>query len=131
MNCETSASVPWQRIAFTAQPPSGAEVRLECFQSVQEGGEGDVVIGTFCDPATGQTQTDPPRNCSEGNVGGVALGCDPNNRACGVPCNVDADCRGAGLVGYVCDGRPLEQVNPDQFPGNATPYNFCVNPTCG
>ncbi len=130
-NCETSPTNPWQRIAFTAQPPSGAEVRLECFQSVQEGGTGAVAIGTFCDPATGQTQTDPPQPCSAGNVGGTALGCDPNNRACGVPCGVDADCRGAGLVGYVCDTRPLEQVNPDQFPGNATPYNFCVNPTCG
>ena len=47
MNCETSATVPWQRIAFTAQPPSGAEVRLECFQSVQEGGEGTVTCATL------------------------------------------------------------------------------------
>src|SRR5690606_27259167 len=51
-NCENSPSEPWQRIAFTAQPPSGAEVRLECFQSVTAVGEGDITIGTFCDPAT-------------------------------------------------------------------------------
>lgn len=130
-NCETSATVPWQRIAFTAQPPSGAEVRLECFQSVQEGGDGDVTIGTFCEPTTGALTSDPGRTCAEGSMGGTALGCDVNTRSCGVPCGVDADCRGAGLVGYVCDTRPLETVNPDQFPGNATPYNFCVNPTCG
>src|SRR5690606_6830958 len=30
-NCETTEGQPWQRIAFSAQPPPGAEVRLECF----------------------------------------------------------------------------------------------------
>jgi len=130
-NCETSPTDPWQRIAFTSDPPSGAEVRLECFQSVQDGGEGVVVVGTFCDPASGTTATDPPSTCGAGTFGGVSLGCDPNSRACGVPCATNADCRGAGLVGFVCDDRPLEVVNPDQFPGNTTPYNFCVNPTCG
>ncbi|MBX3272449.1 MAG: hypothetical protein KF729_19475 [Sandaracinaceae bacterium] len=131
MNCETSPANPWQRIAFSAQPPSGAEVRLECFQSVQSGGTGPVTVGTFCDPSTGQTITDSPMPCSSGNLGGVSLGCDPNTRACGVPCASTADCRGSGLVGYVCDTRPLQSVNPDQFPGNTNPYNFCVNPTCG
>ena len=130
-NCEDSPSEPWQRIAFTAQPPNGADVLLECFQSVQEGGEGDVTIGTFCDPADGSTTTG--RQCSDGRTinGVAALGCDPNTRACGVPCGVDADCPSAGLVGFVCDRRPLSEVNPDQFMGNDAPHNFCVNPTCG
>jgi len=130
-NCEPSPGAPWQRIAFTAQPPSGAEVRLECFQSVQEGGTGDVAIGTFCDPDTGATPGGAMCNAGSAPDGMTRLGCDPNNRSCGVPCTVDAECRSAGLVGFVCDTRPLEQVNPDQFPGNANPYNFCVNPTCG
>ncbi len=129
-NCETSPTIPWQRIAFTADPPSGAEVRLECFQSVQDSGEGEVAIGTFCDPATGNTPAG--RSCSEGRAADMStpLGCDPNARSCGVPCGSDADCRGAGLVGFVCDRRTLEEVNPEQFPGNTEQHLFCVNPTC-
>ena len=60
----------------------------------------------------------------------TALSCDINTRACGVGCASDADCRSAGLIGFVCDRRPLATVNPEQFSGNETPYEFCVNPTC-
>jgi hypothetical protein len=83
----------------------------------------EVTIRTFCDPDTDTL-------CSTGSVGGSPLSCDVNTRACGVPCASDADRRGAGLVGFVCDRRPLEQVSPHEFPGDATPYEFCVNPTC-
>ena len=130
MNCDPGGGEPWQRIAFTAQPPSGAEVRLECFQSVQETGDGVVAIGDFCDPATGLTTTGPACSDPAGALSGVALGCDPNTRACGVPCTSDATCRQAGLVGYVCDARALSEVNPEQFPGDATPHLYCLNPTC-
>ncbi|MFK7984589.1 MAG: hypothetical protein AB8I08_01075 [Sandaracinaceae bacterium] len=124
-NCQEAVDSPWQRIAFTAQPPSGAEVRLECFQSVQATGEGDITIGTFCDPASDTV-------CPTGMVpaGGSALSCDPIARTCGVQCANDADCRAAGLVGFVCDTRPLGEVD-DGFEGNTDAYNFCSNPTCG
>jgi hypothetical protein len=125
-NCPESER---QRIAFTAQPPSGAEVRLECFQSVQNTGEGDITIGTFCDPAA---PSGPENVCSMGMapVGNTALGCDPVTRACGVPCETDAQCRDAGLIGFVCDTRPLSEVDPDNFEGNSDLHNYCVNPTC-
>ncbi len=125
MNCAADRQ---QRIAFTAQPPSGAEVRLECFQSVgMGGGTGEVQIGDFCDP----NDVANGANCASSNDGaGNPLGCDPVERSCGVPCVDDSTCREAGLVGFRCDTRPLDQVDPDNFPGNATQYNFCVNPTC-
>jgi len=115
---EAMASCGGQRIAFTVQPPTGAVVRLECYQSVQETGEG-VTVGTFCDP-------DGAGDCD----GGDGLTCDPIQRTCGVACTADADCRAAGLVGYRCDDRPRGQVDSSQFAGDATPYGFCVNPTC-
>jgi len=121
-----------QRIAFTAEPPSGAEVRLECFQSVgMGGGEGGASIGDFCDPATGGNCAMGSSGDGDGDGEGDALSCDPVARSCGVPCSNDSDCRGAGLIGFVCDERPLSTVSPEQFMGDDTPYNFCVNPTCG
>ena len=118
-----------QRIGFTAQPPSGAEVRLECFLSVQGNGTDDVQIGTFCDPGPDA----PPESNLCGSVqnpGGTdPLECDPIARSCGVQCEQDTDCRDAGLIGYVCDDRPLNEVDPDST--STDPYNFCVNPTCG
>ncbi len=126
-NCQ-SGTEPWQRIGFAGmQPVSGAEVRLECFLAVQGTGTDDIQIGTFCDP----TEGGPPGNpCPSGtSPEGTPLSCDPVTRACGVSCTSDADCRGAGLIGYVCDGRPLSEIDPE-FEGNSDPYNFCVNPTC-
>ena len=127
-NCLEVGATSWQRIGFTAQPPSGAEVRLECFQSVQGGGTDEVGLGTFCDPGP-----DPAARVPDvcGAATDAANLCDPVTRACGVPCDTDAQCREAGLVGFVCDTRPLEVVDEGNFGGNATPYNFCVNPTCG
>lgn len=121
----------FQRIAFTgAQPPSGAIVRLECFLPVS-GSTGDIGIGTFCDPDPAAT---PEENaCSRAVVpaGDAPLACDPVQRLCGVRCEGDSDCRGAGLTGFVCDRRPLDEVDPDHFGGDVSPYGFCVNPTCG
>jgi hypothetical protein len=59
------------------------------------------------------------------------LACDPVARSCGVECTNDANCREAGLVGFVCDTRNRGDVDPSNFPDDTTPYNFCVNPTCG
>jgi hypothetical protein len=123
-----------QRIAFTAQPPPGTTVRLECFQSVQGGGTG-VSVGTFCDPdAVEMSESTAPNPCGGGSDPAMrpdSLECDPVARTCGVPCTIDSDCVDASLVGYVCDTRPLEVVDPDGFGGNTGSYNFCVNPTCG
>ena len=123
-----------QRIAFTTQPPPGTTVRLECFQSVQGGGTG-VSVGTFCDPAQPEgTESTDPNPCGGGSDPAMRpdrLDCSPVSRTCGVPCTIDSDCVDASLVGFVCDIRPLEVVNPDGFTGNTAPYNFCVNPTCG
>ncbi len=126
-NCQEGSN-PYQRIAFAGnQPSSGVEVRLECFLAVQGTGTDDVQIGTFCDPAS----TDPATNaCGSAMApeGNTPLTCDPVTRACGVSCGSDADCRSAGLIGYVCDSRPLSEVDPGNTSGDA--YNFCVNPTC-
>ena len=117
-NCQQFPTA--QRIGFTAQPPSGAEVRLECFLSVQGDGTTNVQIGTFCDPGTDTL-------CA--TAMGQSLSCDPVARSCGVQCSQDLDCRNAGLIGYVCDTRPRDVVDPSS--GSSEPYNFCVNPTCG
>ena len=62
-------------------------------------------------------------------AGTAALGCSAVTRACAVPCTDDSQCRGAGLVGFVCDTRPLREV--DSSLDSDEPYNFCANPTCG
>ncbi|MCZ7678020.1 MAG: hypothetical protein M5U28_04275 [Sandaracinaceae bacterium] len=124
----TCGADAFQRIAFTgAQPPSGAVVRLECFVPVSAAG--GIGVGTFCDPAASAAPENP---CPSGTTpeGGEALACDPVLRTCGARCDTNADCRTAGLIGFVCDGRALGDVDPEQFAGDATPYGFCVNPTC-
>ena len=130
-NCG-SGSVTGQRIAFTSEPPSGATVRLECFQSVQSGGGGEVEIGTFCDPLADETrESSDPNPCGAGmDPAGREdqLDCDAVSRTCAVPCTNDSDCRSAGLVGFVCDRRPLNEV--DESLMSVEPHNFCVNPTC-
>ena len=132
-NCGT-AVIQGQRVAFTSEPPSGATVRLECFQSVQSGGENVMraQVGTFCDPESPPSaESSDPNPCG----GGVdpagrdnVVQCDRVTRACGVPCTNDSDCRAAGLVGFVCDTRPLNEV--DESLMSTEPHNFCVNPTC-
>jgi len=138
-NCGMSG--PWQRIGFTAQPPTGTSVRLECIQNVMSGTQ-TVNFGDICDPAS-QPSSDPtaanpclggelPRQvapfCQNGSNPANCMTCDPVARTCGVSCVTDSDCRAAGLVGNVCDTRPKNVVDPSQT--DTTPYNFCVNPTC-
>lgn len=131
-NCASGAGQPFQRIAFTSQPVSGTEVRLECFLAVQGGG-GDVTIGigSFCDPDAPDRSDDNLCASARTPENNDDLGCDPVTRSCGVRCDNDAQCRSAGLIGFVCDPRPLSEIDPQTFPGNSTPHNFCVNPTCG
>jgi hypothetical protein len=131
MNCQKGTE-PFQRIGFAGtQPPPGSTVRLQCFLPVSSTGTG-VGIGTFCDPLANPDPVCPTAN----DPAGIApLGCSIETRSCGVPCTQesggDAVCRNAGLIGFVCDTRELGVVDPSKFPGNTTPYNFCVNPTCG
>jgi hypothetical protein len=129
-NCSRSGST-YQRIAFAGtQPVSGAEVRLECFLAVQGGGGTDIAIGTFCDPAQAPGSAGNLCSSAQNPERTGALSCDPVGRTCGVPCMNDAECRSAGLIGFVCDTRPLSEVDPARFSGNDAAYNYCVNPTC-
>jgi hypothetical protein len=126
-NCDENDGAGYQRIAFTgAQPPSGAIVRLECFLAVG-GGDGEIAVGSFCNPENPALGAD----CSAASTPGRELACDPISRSCQVVCDTDAICRSAGLVGYVCDPRTLSEIDEGEFPGNTTPHNMCVNPTCG
>lgn len=118
------------RIAFAGrEPPTGATVRLECFVPVRGGGDAEVELGTFCDPAAPDGEVNP---CFEGrSSGGTPLSCDPVERVCGVGCRSHADCTAAGLQGFVCDERPLSAIDETEFSGRSEPHLFCVNPTCG
>jgi hypothetical protein len=124
-NCGTPGdpSVLFQRIAFSGmQPPSGAEVRLECFLAVEGGGDEVINRSTFCDPQGNGDEICAPAD----------FVCDPIRRACDVGCESDVDCVNAGLTGFVCDNdRTLQDIDPDEFAGNTDIHNICVNPTCG
>ena len=91
-----------QRISFTdgAQPKTGALVRLECLQPVQNtsGGASAVGEGTPC--------------AAEDVCTPVGLICDDVSRTCQRGCGTTADC----ASGIVCD---TARVRP-----------ICVNPTC-
>jgi hypothetical protein len=129
-NCSRGEPV-YQRIAFAGtQPVSGAEVRLECFLAVREGSDINISIGTICDPAEPAMSDANPCERAQNPERTGSLQCDQVQRSCGVPCTDDSVCRSAGLIGFVCDTRPLSEVDPD-LAGSSEPYNFCVNPTCG
>ena len=91
-----------QRISFTngAEPKTGAVLRLECLQPVQNAVAGLAAIseGTPC-------RTDDP--CAP-----VGLVCDDRSRTCQRACGTTADCP----AGIVCD---TERQRP-----------VCINPTC-
>jgi hypothetical protein len=135
-----------QRIGFSViSPITGAEVQLQCAQTILPSTTAAVQLGDFCDPATGNTTTMTPTSCSMGRaVAGnpTPLACDPFARACEVHCSTDADCTGAGLLSYVCDTRTAVEVygSASMVPSGVVPagmdpntftHNFCVNPTCG
>jgi hypothetical protein len=106
-----------QQIAFTsgAEPPDGAQFRLECLQPVEQVAGEDVALGAPCNP---NAEQDP---CRDPDVMGGALRCEPNTRTCRLPCDTDATCLEHNLGGFRCDARPE----------SAFRWPACVNPTCG
>jgi hypothetical protein len=117
-------SVRFQRLTFTRLPPSGSLLRLECSIPIRGGDGSTVTFGTFCDPG-------PSDVCAGATtLTGSTLECDPVARTCGVPCETDAECRRAGLGGFVCDQRPLEEIDPMAFPGESAPHSVCIAATC-
>ena len=128
---------PGQRISFLDHmPPTGSEVRLSCNQNVLGGGEGTTVaqLGTFCAPGAETPGVSTAENACPGapvpsRAPGMYLSCDPVTRACTVDCATNADCVEAGLLGFVCDLRPISTVTGDPADGDA-PYLTCVNATC-
>jgi hypothetical protein len=126
-----------QRIAFSAlMPIGGADIRLECSQTILPASGEAAQLGSFCDPATGivsrGTVTCGTGHAVAGNP--TTLACDAFDRTCQVPCSDDAQCVAAGLLSYVCDHRDAATV----FAGVTLPtgvqpgdtHDFCVNPTC-
>jgi hypothetical protein len=127
-----------QRIAFSvAQPVTGAEVRLECFQTILPGTGAAAQLGSFCDPSTDLVSGSTSVHCSDGiaTPGYLMsnLACDAFDRTCQVDCTTDSDCTAAGLLSYVCDHRSADEVygdaRPMELPADQI-HNFCVNPTC-
>lgn len=135
-----------QRIAFSLlMPPTGAEVRLNCNQAILPSSDASLVqLGTFCTPFS---SPGPDDMCPMGVVPSMSpdhhFSCNPVERTCGVTCSSDADCGGAGLLGYVCDGRPVLEVVGDasrvpdvdgdgdrDLTDQEAVYGYCVNPTC-
>ncbi len=103
-----------ERIAFgggAARPP-GADLRLQCLESVARGGgtRSSLAVGALCMPGG---------NCNAAPAL-PGLVCDAESGTCQMPCATDADCSGAGLGGFVCDtAHPLSD-------GTA----ICRDPTC-
>ena len=127
-----------QRIAFSnLMPVTGADIRLECDQTILPASGEVAQLGSFCDPTTGVV-TGSTTMCSAGHaVAGnpTTLGCDKFVRSCQVPCTGDSQCVGAGLLSYVCDLRDATTVFgagatlPSGVSGGDI-HGFCVNPTC-
>lgn len=116
----------------------GAEVRLQCNETILPSTHADAQLGSPCDPATGIV-TGGTAQCSAGTaVAGNPrpLACDSFDRSCQIACTSDADCTAAGLLSYVCDHRTASSYfgGDDRVPTGITPgdeHGFCVNPTCG
>jgi hypothetical protein len=126
-----------QRIGFSLiDPVPGAEIRLQCAETILPSTTASVQLGDFCDPSTGLT-TSSQQSCAMGHaVAGnpATLTCDPFTRACAVPCTSSSDCTAAGLLSYVCDTRTADAVFGAAIPSGIHPsqvHDFCVNPTCG
>lgn len=96
-------------------PPSGSQLSMTC--------RAPPGVGAACEPAG-----DPDPCATSGDD--PVLACDPVRRECGVPCARDGECRDAGLIGWVCDTRPLGEVDPARFAGDERPRGFCVDPVC-
>ena len=131
-----------QRIAFSnLMPITGAEIRLECDQTILPASGEAAQLGSFCNPTddtVNVTTGTPTAHCSDGHaVAGnpSTLLCDKFVRSCQVPCTGDSQCVGAGLLSYVCDLRDATTVfgAGATLPMGVNPgdiHGFCVNPTC-
>ncbi|MDQ3032855.1 MAG: hypothetical protein M3Y87_10590, partial [Myxococcota bacterium] len=91
-----------QRIAFTGAtiPVAGAALRVECLQTVSAPRPDALRIGAPCDPDPDSTD-----DCRWASTPAHPLRCDAADRSCAVPCESDADCASAALLGDVCDTR--------------------------
>ncbi|MCS6857241.1 MAG: hypothetical protein NZM37_05980 [Sandaracinaceae bacterium] len=130
-----------QRIAFTtvAPPTPGANVRLECLQSLRPGVTGGDELLRQCDGGSGckvgQFCGNPGGDCGTSSHNDKPLKCDAVDRICAVKCENDADCESAGLIGFICDGRTNGEaagaggMQIDMMLRSA-PRKVCVNPTC-
>jgi hypothetical protein len=101
----------------------------QCFDgSCRSTASGAVSIGTACDPgaAPGSAENPCVRGVPPAPAEAVPLVCDPVARTCGVACASDADCRFAGLDGYVCDTRALEDFDA----GSSSARMICVHRAC-
>jgi hypothetical protein len=117
---------------------TGAEVRLECFQTILPGTEAVAQLGSFCDPLTDEVLGFAGSvHCSDGiatpGFPMSSLRCDAFDRTCQIDCTSDSDCTAAGLLSYVCDHRTAADVygdaRPEELPAGQV-HDFCVNPTC-
>ena len=65
---------------------------------------------------------------------GAPLTCDPIARICTVACTQDTDCEAAGLEGFVCDTRTIEDAEAGYWLPYGldltAPRNVCINPSC-
>ncbi len=126
-----------QRIAFSAlMPVTGADIRLECSQTILPASGEAAQLGSFCDPATGLVHGSSA-SCATGHaVAGnpATLACDAFDRTCQIACDDDADCVASGLLSYVCDHRDAATIFGDgMLPTgvqSTDTHEFCVNPTC-
>ena len=128
-----------QRIAFSlAEPIPGAEIRLDCYETILPGSGAAAQLGSFCDPQTDEiTGSFGFEHCSDGiatpGFESSTLVCDPFDRTCAIDCTSNSDCAAAGLLSYVCDHRTADQyyggTPPPELTGDRT-HDFCVNPTC-
>lgn len=109
-----------QRVAFKSdsKPQNGADLRLECLQSVQAGDETTLDVGGFpcdanatCEPGKQVNGQDCPAD--------YKLICDPLTLSWQIPCTNDSDCEP-----FTCDNVTQSRGTKDGPPA------ICVNPTC-
>ena len=94
-------------LRLVPEPPLGTELTLACAVPDAPAGGPNADCFGGCDPG---------------------LTCDPLRERCSAPCADDAACEAAGLTGWVCDRRPRSEIDPRSR--DATPNDFCVNPSC-
>ena len=83
-----------QRVGFSViSPVDGAEVRLQCAETILPGSGTVAQLGAFCDPATGNVGGPMGVACTTGTAlpgNPMHLGCDSFTRSCEIPsCTTD------------------------------------------